>query len=54
MTGAAVAASILNDDPVRPSMLRAGLPSKLEETILTTLEKDRDLRHQSAADLRAD
>ena len=35
-------------------MLRAGLPSKLEETILTTLEKDRDLRHQSAADLRAD
>ena len=53
-TGAAVAASILNHEPVRPSTLRAGLPSKLEEAILTALEKDRDLRHQSAADLRAD
>ena len=53
-TGAAVAASILNHEPARPSTLRAGLPSKLEEAILTALEKDRDLRHQSAADLRAD
>jgi serine/threonine protein kinase/Tol biopolymer transport system component len=53
-TGAAVAASILNHEPARPSTLRAGLPSRLEEAILTALEKDRDLRHQSAADLRAD
>jgi len=53
-TGAAVAASILNDEPARPGTLRTGLSSRLEETILTTLEKDRDLRHQSAADLRAD
>jgi serine/threonine protein kinase/Tol biopolymer transport system component len=53
-TGAAVAASILNHEPTRPGTLRAGLPSKLEEAILTALEKDRDLRYQSAADLRAD
>ena len=53
-TGAAVAASILNHEAPRPGTLRGGLPSRLEEAILTALEKDRDLRYQSAADLRAD
>ena len=53
-TGAAVAASILNHEAPRPGTLRGGLPSRLEEAILTALEKDSDLRYQSAADLRAD
>ena len=53
-TGAAVAASILNDEVARPSDVRAGLPVAVESAILKALEKDRDLRYQSAADLKAD
>src|SRR5918996_611180 len=49
-----VSASILHDDPPRPTTVRADLPQKLEEIILKLLEKDRDLRYQSAADLRSD
>ena len=53
-TFAEVSASILRDDPPSPLSVRADLPPKLEEIILKTLEKDRDLRYQSAADLRGD
>ena len=53
-TGAAVAASILHDEPARPGDVRAGLPSEFEHSIVKALEKDRDLRYQSVVDLRAD
>lgn len=45
---------ILNRDPVPPIELRPELPPKLDEIIRTALEKDRDLRYQSAADMRAE
>jgi Tol biopolymer transport system component len=49
-----VSASILHDEPTAPRSLRPDLPDTLDGIILKLLEKDRDLRYQSAADLRGD
>jgi serine/threonine protein kinase/TolB-like protein/Tfp pilus assembly protein PilF len=46
--------AILNRAPVPPVRLNPDLPAKFEEIINKTLEKDRDLRCQSAGELRAD
>jgi serine/threonine protein kinase len=53
-TGAEVAAAILHASPHRPGSMRPDLPEKLEEILLKSLEKDRELRYQSAAELRGD
>jgi serine/threonine protein kinase/Tol biopolymer transport system component len=53
-TGAVISAAILSQDTRPPRELRPELPVKLEETILKALEKDRDLRCQGVAELRAD
>jgi eukaryotic-like serine/threonine-protein kinase len=53
-TSAVVFHAILELDPVPALQLNAALPPKLEEIIEKALEKDRDLRYQSAADLRGD
>jgi Tol biopolymer transport system component len=53
-TGAVVSHAILGEHPVAPRTIRPDLPLKLEETILKALEKDRDVRCQTAAELRAD
>src|SRR5579864_7333525 len=53
-TSAVVFHAILERDPVPPLQLNATLPPKLQEIIEKLLEKDRDLRYQSAADLRGD
>ena len=45
---------ILNYSPTAPITLNPELPVELEDTINKTLEKDRELRLQSAAELRAD
>ncbi|MDT7816961.1 MAG: eukaryotic-like serine/threonine-protein kinase [Acidobacteriaceae bacterium] len=45
---------ILNRAPTAPVTLNPELPVELEDTINKTLEKDRELRLQSAAELRAD
>jgi serine/threonine protein kinase/Flp pilus assembly protein TadD len=46
--------SILNRTPVAPVRLNPEVPSKLEDIISKTLEKDRNLRYQHAADIRTD
>jgi len=46
--------AILERAPARPRSLNPALPAKLEEIISTALEKDRELRCQTAAELRAE
>lgn len=53
-TAAVIFDQILNRAPVSPVSLNPELPTRLEEIINKTLEKDRELRCQTAAELRAD
>lgn len=46
--------SILSKTPISPVRLNPEIPAKLEEIIEKALEKDPDLRCQTAAELRAD
>ncbi len=53
-TAATIFDGILNHAPATPIELNPVLPAKLDEVIRTALEKDRDLRYQSAAEMRAE
>jgi Tol biopolymer transport system component/predicted Ser/Thr protein kinase len=53
-TSAVVFEAILNRVPTPPLQLNPGLPSQIEIILNKALEKDRELRCQSAAELRAD
>ena len=53
-TSGVVFDGILNRTPTPPVRLNSELPAKLEEIINKSLEKERNLRYQHAADLRAD
>jgi tetratricopeptide (TPR) repeat protein/predicted Ser/Thr protein kinase len=53
-TSALIFQSILDRAPVSPVRLNPDLPAKLEDVISKSLEKDRNLRYQHAADIRAD
>src|ERR1700758_2875354 len=46
--------AILDETPVSPLRLNAELPAGFEPIVCKALEKDRNLRYQSAADLRSD
>src|SRR5712692_10628996 len=53
-TSALIFQAILDRAPVSPIRLNPDLPTKLEDIINKALEKDRNLRYQHAADVRAD
>jgi serine/threonine protein kinase/Tol biopolymer transport system component len=53
-TSAAIFGALLHEAPPAPLSLKPDLPPKLEDVIHRLLEKDRDLRYQSAADVRAE
>jgi serine/threonine protein kinase/Tol biopolymer transport system component len=53
-TAAMIFTSILKEDPAPPSQLNPRILPRLEEIILKSLEKDRDLRFQTAAEIRGD
>jgi serine/threonine protein kinase len=53
-TSGVVFEKILSREPTPPLRLNPELPLKLEEIIAKGLEKDRNLRYQHAADIRAD
>jgi len=53
-SSAVIFEAIMNRIPVPPVRLNPDLPQELERIIRKSLEKDREMRYQSAADLRSD
>jgi eukaryotic-like serine/threonine-protein kinase len=53
-TSAVIFQAILDRAPISPIRLNPDLPAKLEDIVSKALEKDRNLRYQHAADIRAD
>ena len=49
-----ISEAILNRTPVPPSVSNPTIPPKLEEVIFKALEKEREYRYQTAAELRGD
>jgi serine/threonine protein kinase len=53
-TGAEIRDAVIHVEPATPSRLNPVVSSRLDEIIAKALDKERDLRYQSAADLSAD
>ena len=53
-TSAVVFKAIMDETPASPIHLNAVIPAKLEEIIMKALEKDPDMRYQTASEIRSD
>jgi serine/threonine protein kinase/Tol biopolymer transport system component len=53
-SAAVILDAVLNRAPIPVTRLNPDIPTRLEEIISKALEKDRDVRYQTASDLRAD
>jgi tetratricopeptide (TPR) repeat protein len=53
-TSVAIFEELLTRQPAPPSSVRGGLPAEFDHIVAKALEKDRDIRYQTAADLRSD
>ena len=53
-TSAAILAAIISRAPISAATFNSEIPVRLQEVLNNCLEKDRELRYQSSADLRAD
>ncbi len=53
-TTVAIFEALLTRTPPPPSSVRPGLPADFDRLVAKALEKDRDVRYQTAADLRSD
>jgi serine/threonine protein kinase len=53
-TSGVILEGILNRPPLPPARFNPEIPAELERIVSKALEKDRDLRYQNAAELRAD
>ena len=53
-TTAVVSAAILHETPLAPRLLRPDLPAALQQLLHNALEKERDVRCQTASELRAE
>jgi len=53
-TSAVILSAILNESPLAPVVFNPHIPARLQDVITNCLEKDRELRYQDAAGLRAD
>jgi serine/threonine protein kinase/tetratricopeptide (TPR) repeat protein len=53
-SSAVISAAILEHDPIPASRLNPHMPAKLEDIINRALEKDRELRYQSARDMKVE
>jgi len=53
-TSGAITNAILHQAPVAPVRLNPNVPAKLEDIINKAIEKDRELRYQSASEIRTD
>jgi len=53
-TSAMICEAIMNRPPLSPARLNPGLPPEMERIVNKALEKDRELRYRSAADVETD
>ena len=53
-TSAAIGGAILYEQPIPPIEIARTIPTRLNDVILKAIEKDREDRYQTAADLRTD